>query len=151
LVGGTRRPSSRRSRGTWRLPASPAFLPQQGGDPAVAVARVHLGQRLQSCHHLLLTVAALPGTLPQSGSGQAQDPESLAPGTQAAREDDLHHLLLVLRDHNYFSLTNRRTRFSSSESASIFFNSVLYFSNSFSRLASLTSIILNWRFQRWKV
>ena len=43
------------------------------------------------------------------------------------------------------------TRFFSSESASIFFSSLFSRSSSFSRFASLRSIMPNSRFQRWNV
>lgn len=100
----------------------------------------------------IVQIAALPGAIPQGGSRQAQDADAGSPpGIQAVGDHGLDHLLLVPRAHNYFSFTNRSTRFSSSESASIFFSSVFSRSSSLSRLASLTSIMPNCLFQRWKV
>jgi hypothetical protein len=49
------------------------------------------------------------------------------------------------------AFTISKTRFFNSESASIFFSSVFFFSSSFSRLASAISIMPNLHFQRWKV
>src|ERR1039458_1987280 len=55
------------------------------------------------------------------------------------------------RAHSFFSHTASKTRFFSSDSASIFFNSLFSRSSSLSRRASLISICPNCRFHRWKL
>ena len=56
----------------------------------------------------------------------------------------IHHMLyrtfLLHRAQNFFELTSSNTRILSMDSATIFFNSLFSFSNSFSRLASAISM-----------
>src|SRR5208283_5259147 len=63
----------------------------------------------------------------------------------------LCHRPAMGRAHSFFSHTASNTRFLSSDSASIFFNSLFSFSSSFSRRASLISMCPNCFFHRWKV
>ena len=63
-----------------------------------------------------------------------------------------HHvgygLLLLHRAYHFYELTSSKTRFQSSDSANIFFNSAFLFFSSFNRLASARSISLYLRFHR---
>src|ERR1019366_7849923 len=84
-------------------------------------------------------------------TAQSQIPTRSPPGAHPVEDDEGGHLFLVSRAYHFFSFTISKTRFLSSESASIFFNSLFSFSSSFSRLASGISIIPNLRFQWWNV
>jgi len=65
--------------------------------------------------------------------------------------DMRYRLFFLHRAYHFFELTSLSTRFSSIDSANIFFNSAFSFSNSLSRLASAISMSPYLRFHRWKV
>src|SRR5208282_1178091 len=90
-------------------------------------------------------------TIAECRTGQPQNAAGRPLRTGLVLHQFLRHRPAMGRAHSFFSHTASSTRFFSSDSASIFFNSLFSRSSSFSRRASLISMCPNCFFHRWKV
>src|SRR5262249_7172756 len=128
----------------------PAFPPQQGPDPPVAVARVPLDQ-LQHPRHQPVFFLLGSGDLPLRGAGLPQHPAGAALGHPEHLLEVAHGLPALGRAHHFFWATSWSSCLSSSSSATRRLRRPFSASRSLSRLASSAFMPPYWLRQRWSV